>query len=116
MVFDIGGVFLVPHHRVVGEHLRNAGLAAPSGPQHYLRAYHRGVAALSAGSEHDESDPAFWRAYHRAYVTSPGVEEAGVEEAGVEEARRALGRLFASGMRIWHQRIEVNVDSAPSLR
>lgn len=111
MVFDIGGVFLVPHHRVVGEHLRNAGLAAPSGPQHYLRAHHRGVAALSAGSEHDESDPAFWRAYHRAYVTSPGV-----EEAGVEEARRALGRLFASGMRIWHQRIEVNVDSAPSLR
>ena len=110
LVFDIGGVFLVPHHEVVGEHLRSTGLAAPSGPHHYLRAHHAGVAALSVGTAHDESDPAFWRAYHRAYVTSLGV-----EEARVEEARRALGRLFASGMRIWHQRIEVNVDALARL-
>lgn len=104
LVFDIGGVFVVPHHELVGEHLRRAGYPVPRGEEPYHRAHHRGVRALSALTDHDEQHPSFWRDYHRAYVRSLGV-----DETVLEDARRALGLLFGSGLPLWSQRLTANI-------
>lgn len=104
VVFDIGGVFVVPHHEAVGEHLRGAGLAAPHGPDHYHRAHYRAVHALTGSAGHDEADPAFWRTYHRAYV-----EVLGFRDAELDRAARTLGRLFGTVSGLWRQLIPDNI-------
>jgi putative hydrolase of the HAD superfamily len=109
VVLDVGGVFVVPHGELVAGHLRAAGVEVEPGDDRYHRAHHRGVRALSdqLGDDrtgHDESDPAFWRAYHRAYVAALGV-----ADHRLDDARRALARLFGSGAGIWRQPITVNI-------
>ncbi|MGD9750855.1 MAG: HAD family hydrolase [Acidimicrobiia bacterium] len=104
VVFDIGGVFVVPHHDLVGGHLRAAGLAAPEGEDHYHRAHYRAVHALTQGDGHDETDPTFWRTYHRAYV-----EVLGFRDAELDVAARTLGRLFGTVSGLWRQLIPDNI-------
>lgn len=104
LVFDIGGVFVVPHHEPVGAHLRDAGFDAPHGEEHYHRAHYRAVHALTTSEGSDEADPAFWRVYHRAYV-----EVLGLRDAELGEAARALGRLFGTTSGLWCQLVPDNI-------
>lgn len=112
LVFDIGGVFVVPHHEVIGEHLRAAGFAAPLGAERYHRAHHGGVRALCEAGDghHDEGDPAFWLAYQRAYVRRLGLGE-DVEDA----AARTMAQLFGGAGPLWHQLVPHNIAAVAQL-
>jgi len=73
-VFDIGGVFLYPHHEQVAAVLDELSIARPADLSDYRRAHHAGVAALSAISRPtEEHEVSFWHAYDNAYGVSLGV-------------------------------------------
>ncbi len=109
-VFDIGGVFLYPHHEQVAAVLDDLTVARPDDLSEFRRAHHAGVAALSAiirpTTEHD---PTFWQAYDNAYAASLGVPGSQLEafRDGVqrrewdwlhEENVASFHALHASGM------------------
>lgn len=75
-VFDIGGVFLYPHHDQVTAVLDDLTVDRPDELAEFRRAHHAGVAALSAVIRPTaEHDPTFWQAYDNAYAASLGVDE-----------------------------------------
>src|SRR5690242_12737260 len=84
IVFDIGGVFTVPHHETMSEGLRGAGFEAPLEVDLYLRAHYRGVRALTevalSGAVVEEMDIAFWGNYNVAFLGELGI-PATVDEA-----------------------------------
>ena len=71
VVFDIGGVFLVPHPAPVREVLAPVGLALLDDDA-FHRAHYRGVHAVAA-LHIDETDPAFWTRYIEVYLDEIGV-------------------------------------------
>ena len=73
VVFDIGGVFLVPHPDPVREALAPVGVALLDDDA-FHRAHYRGAHAVAALAI-DESDPAFWMHYVAVYLREIGVEE-----------------------------------------
>lgn len=75
VVFDIGGVFSLPHHEPVASWFTTHGVAVSADPEDYRRAHYAGVAALAGGASPstDESDPATWLPYDWAYLATIGV-------------------------------------------
>lgn len=74
VVFDIGGVIAIPHHRAVREQLRSHGLAAPVPDLAYHRAHFAAMWAMHV--EHpddvDETNSATWQVFDRGYLESLG--------------------------------------------
>jgi len=104
-VFDIGGVFLYPHHHQVTAVLEDLAVDRPDDLIEYRRAHHAGVAALSTIIRPTiEHDPNFWHAYDNAYAASLGV-----PDAKLEAFRDGLQR------REWDWLHEENVASFHSL-
>ncbi len=81
VVFDIGGVFLYPHHDQAARALAQLGRSVTADPIEYQRAHHAGVAALSLATfEPRECDATTWIAYDEAYLASLGVDPGLVHE------------------------------------
>ncbi len=102
-VFDIGGVFLYPHHTQVARVLDDLGAERPRDLSEYRRAHHAGVAALSAIIRPTvEHDPTFWHSYDNAYAGSLGLVESQYEafRAGVE--RREWDWLHEENVAAFH--------------
>jgi len=71
VVFDIGGVFLVPHPEPVREVLAAVGVVLHDDDA-FHRAHYRGAHAVAV-LHIDESDPAFWSHYTAVYLREIGV-------------------------------------------
>ncbi len=86
MLFDAGGIFLLPDPTVL------APLLAPYGGdptiEAHVRAHYRGMAAKSAAG----SGEGFWHEYNRAYVECVGVPSVDIDYAAVvlERTRNAF--------------------------
>lgn len=85
VVFDIGGVFTIRHHEVIGDTLRPAGFDVPTGPAAYHRAHHDAVRAMSdllvEQATVNEYEPELWHHWERGYLRSLGVPEERLDEA-----------------------------------
>lgn len=102
-VFDIGGVFLYPHHTQVARVMDELGADRPTDLSAYRRAHHAGVAALSAIIRPTvEHDPTFWHSYDNAYAASLGLVESQFDafRAGVE--RREWDWLHEENVAAFH--------------
>jgi len=103
-VFDIGGVFLYPHHNQVSGVLDAMGFDRPSDVLEYRRAHHAGVATLSARFvEVDEYDPSFWIDYDRSYSTTLGVPEEAAAEFSSRIDKRAWDWLHEENVASFHE-------------
>jgi FMN phosphatase YigB (HAD superfamily) len=106
VVFDMGGVFVIPHPAAVRDGLAGAGFAVAPHPEAYHRAHHLGVRALAGTGMHDESDATFWRHYDHAYLGALGI------VAGeLVEAQRAFAGVFRDATEtLWRHVLERNVE------
>ncbi len=66
---DVGGVFHLPDHRIIGEALRRAGVRHPLDPDVLDRAHYAGVHALV---DWPEVEAGIWTAYEEAYAREVG--------------------------------------------
>lgn len=102
-VFDIGGVFLYPHHDQVSTALGSLDVAAPTNVSMYRRAHHAGVAALSAAmTETREHDPNFWIKYDEAYLATLGVDPSIVHAFRERVERREWDWLHEENVASFH--------------
>ena len=105
MVFDIGGVFLVPHPDPVREVLASLDLALGDDVA-FHRAHYGGVHAVSA-LDIPETDPAFWRHYVLAYLR-----EIGVPDDQVEACLAAWASLYDQPVQVtWRWAQQHNIDA-----
>ena len=102
ILFDAGGVFVLPDPTVLGPLLSYYG-GDPSIDAH-RRAHYRGMAAKSAAG----SSERFWDEYNRAYVRFLGV-----PEHDVDEAAEALART--RGAHLWRWPIPESVTALRAL-
>jgi putative hydrolase of the HAD superfamily len=105
VVFDMGGVFVVPHPGALRDGLTEAGFAVAEHPDAYHRAHYLGVRALATTGLHDETDATFWRHYDHAYLGGIGV-----PAAQVVEAQLAFSGVFRSApTSLWRHVVDENV-------
>jgi putative hydrolase of the HAD superfamily len=78
---DVGGVFHLPSHAIIGAALRRVGVDA--GPERLDRAHYAGAKALEIWPEGDVQQ-GLWAAYERAYAEDVGVTAERLDEAVVE--------------------------------
>ena len=85
ILFDAGGIFLLPDPTVLGPLLAYHG--GDSSIEAHRRAHYAGMAAKSAAGSQEKD----WSTYNRAYVTSVGVPDHEIELATtvLEETRNA---------------------------
>lgn len=110
VVFDMGGVFVVPHFEPIGDALRAAGVEIDPSPDDTRRAHYFGVRAITDRLAHEqvvEADLRVWDHYDRAYFTSLGAP--GSSLADVVAARDAQRKDGVQG--IWRQVLSPNVDA-----
>ena len=97
VVFDIGGVFLIPHHERIRPALAEAGIHVPADDEAFHRAHHVAVHAIaeavrSDGLEATESSVDTWRVYDAAFFTTAGVSDDQIAAASaVREQQRRQG-------------------------
>ncbi len=104
VVFDIGGVFLYPHHDQVSAALGEMGVDLPDDVVEYRRAHHAGVAALSAATiETREHDPNFWISYDRAYISTLGADPESVLAFRERVQRREWDWLHVANVAAFHE-------------
>lgn len=109
ILFDAGGIFLLPDPTVMGPLLKYHG--GDDAIDTHRRAHYKGMAAKSAAGAQEK----FWHDYNEAYVRAVGVPEARVQVAAIElehtrnaytwrwpipESLRAVQALHAVGMPI----------------
>ena len=110
VVFDIGGVFLIPHHERIRPALAEAGIDVPPDDAAFHRAHHVAVHAISeavrAGEiQPDEGSAHTWALYDTAYFRTAGVPSDQIPAASaVREAQRRQG---VSG--VWVYPLEANI-------
>ena len=110
VVFDMGGVFVVPHFEPIGDALRAAGVDIEPNQDDTQRAHYFGVRAITDRLAHQEvveSDLRVWDYYDRAYFTAIGVPDGSLAE--VVAARDAQRKDGVQG--IWRQLLLHNVDA-----
>ena len=78
---DVGGVFHLPDHRIVGEALRRAGIDRPLDAEVLDRAHYAGVAALV---DWPDVEAGIWTAYQEAYAREVGAPARCVPDAVAE--------------------------------
>ncbi len=66
---DVGGVFHLPDHRIIGEALRRGGVDGALDPELLDRAHYAGVAALV---DWPDVERGIWTAYQEAYAREVG--------------------------------------------
>jgi putative hydrolase of the HAD superfamily len=104
---DVGGVFHLPDHRIVGEALRRAGVSPPLDPDVLDRAHYAGVAALVHWPGGDDG---IWTAYEEAYARELGAPRECVPDAVAEldVAFRADG--------VWSRLVPGSLDGLRALQ
>jgi putative hydrolase of the HAD superfamily len=80
VVFDIGGVFLLPHPDPIRTALQSGGLLCDAPDEQFRRAHYRAVHAV-ADLTIPDADPAFWREYELAYLREIGLLDGSLEQA-----------------------------------
>lgn len=112
VVFDIGGVFTVRHHEVIGGALRAAGFSAPLGPDAYHRAHHLAVRAMSdLLTEHDRIDEYrtdLWLSWERGYLRGLDVADDQLEDA-LEAVLSVVTTLEVR--EVWRQMLTENISA-----
>ncbi len=110
VVFDIGGVFLVPHPRPIAEALDAAGVEIAREPDRWRRAHYVGVRALTdlldGSGMVDERDRPVWGHYDSATFAELGVPDADLDVA--VEARHEL-RMAGIAGHVWSLALEHNI-------
>ena len=99
IVFDMGGVFVIPDPEVIASIVAEAGVELVLDAEGARRGHYHGVAAIAAlerdGRVEDEiveHDLSIWEAYDRAYFTSAGLVGAALEAAmSARDATRRRG-------------------------
>ena len=71
VIFDVGGVFVVPSPTVVREHLAGVGGVDDAGDDDFVAAHYHGIAAYDRGEDPPERWPAYLGAYLRAVGIAP---------------------------------------------
>jgi putative hydrolase of the HAD superfamily len=102
---DVGGVFHLPDHGLVGDALRRAGVDVDT--RRLDRAHYAGVAALVDWPSEDDG---IWRAYQVAYAAAAGVPDTRLEDAVAE-----LDAAFTSPG-IWSRVVPGSVDALRALQ
>ncbi|MGI9621364.1 MAG: HAD family hydrolase [Acidimicrobiales bacterium] len=109
VVFDIGGVFLIPHPEPIRAALNSVDLSVDADDGRFHFAHHRGVRAitdsLSDGSEAKEHLAATWSVYDKAYFSALGVPADDLTAAAA--ARSAQRREGVSA--VWRFRLAENI-------
>jgi len=111
VVFDMGGVFVVPAPEPVAAILERAGVALEMDDGAARLAHYAGVAAVTATMSADdlsEADPNVWSAYDRAFFTSTGLSGDSLDTAMV--ARQAE-RVSGDSTEIWTHVLDENRDA-----
>ena len=110
VVFDIGGVFTVRHHEVIGGALRAAGIAAPEGPDAYHHAHHLAVRAMSdLLAQHariDEYEQDLWISWERGYLRGLDVTDDQLDLA-LDAVLTVVTRLEVRD--VWRQLLSENI-------
>ena len=110
VVFDIGGVFLIPHHERIRPALAEAGIDVPPDDAAFHRAHHVAVHAISEAVrggqiQPDEGSALTWEVYDTAYFSTAGVP--GDQIAAASVVREAQRRHGASG--VWVYPLQANI-------
>jgi putative hydrolase of the HAD superfamily len=105
---DVGGVFHLPDHGIVGAALRRAGVAGPLDPAVLDRAHYAGAKALEVWPQGDVRT-GLWAAYERAYAL-----EAGVPEDQLDDAVAELDVAFAE-KGVWSRLAAGSMDGLHAL-
>lgn len=111
VVFDMGGVFILPHPEPLRAGLRAAGFEPTGDDASYHRAHYAGVRALTTTALNDESSAAFWRHYHLAYLAAIGV---GADH--VDAAQRPFAKVFGGATApVWRHVVTRSVEGLARL-
>jgi putative hydrolase of the HAD superfamily len=111
VVFDMGGVFVVPDPGAVSDIVAAAGVALELDDGSARLGHYAGVAAMTALLVDDplsEADASVWEAYDTAYFASVGLAGDGLRTAVV--ARRSQ-RLTGDSAEIWKYVLDENRDA-----
>ena len=93
VVFDIGGVFLIPHHERLRPAMIDAGVDVPPDEDAFHRAHHVGVHAIAQAVRADTLPPVeasleMWEIYDDVYFRAVGVAEADLPTAAAARRRQ----------------------------
>lgn len=105
---DVGGVFHLPDHEIVGAALRRAGVEGPFDPAVLDRAHYAGAKALEVWPQGDVRT-GLWAAYERAYAA-----EAGVPDDRLDDAVAELDDAFAE-KGVWSRLAAGSMDGLRAL-
>ena len=108
VVFDMGGVFVVPAPEPVAAIVRAVGVALEIDPVAAREAHYAGVAAITASlSDHpvSEADASVWEAYDAAYFSAVGLTGELLRTATVA---RHTARVTGDSTAIWTHVLEEN--------
>ncbi|MEQ8841156.1 MAG: HAD family hydrolase [Acidimicrobiales bacterium] len=111
VVFDMGGVFVVPAPEPIAAIVRAEGVTLALDDAAVRRGHYAGVAAMTGALAHmavSESDPLVWEAYDRAYFSAVGLAGESLEIA-VDARRHA--RVNGDSTVIWTHVLEENRDA-----
>lgn len=113
VVFDIGGVFLIPNHTRIGDVLAAVGLATVEDHDLLVQAHYRGVRAMTEHHAREvvgELDAGLWVSYDTAYFATLGVPPDRLPAAA--EARAHQRRRRVEG--VWTYPLRHNIAAVAS--
>lgn len=108
VVFDMGGVLVVPHPGVLSEIVGAVGVRLALDDAATRRGHYAGVAAMTAVLETrrvSESDPAVWETYDNAYFASVGLSG---DQLRAAVAARRDARVSGDSADVWKHVLEEN--------
>lgn len=111
VVFDMGGVLVVPHPGVLAEIVGAAGVRLELDDASTRRGHYAGVAAMTAALDThgvSESDPAVWEIYDSAYFAAVGLAD---DDLGAAVAARRDARAEGNSADVWKHVLEENRDA-----
>ena len=114
IVFDIGGVFVVPAPEPLQSILAAAGIEATFDAHAARWAHYRGIHAITeliASKDLHEGDPSMWVAYDRAYFSAVGVAPDQIDAAQRARAASRSAPDRPKVARVWSQVLENNRDA-----
>ncbi len=112
VVFDMGGVFLIPDPVAISAMVVEGGVELEMDAEAAHRAHYAGIRAITelhASGPVNESDPDTWRSYDLAYFRAAGVADDNLEAAAA--ARDARRRARTKVSHVWTHRLERNIDA-----
>jgi putative hydrolase of the HAD superfamily len=112
VVFDMGGVFLIPDPARISAIVGDAGVPLEMDGEAAHLAHYTGVRALTELFESavaDESEPDVWHAYDTAYFTAAGVAASALETAVA--ARDAYRRSQNKVGHVWMHPLPANIEA-----